>query len=77
MISSRPINLRSLAKGTVEEGATILRFLPNSAIAHSQSTAKCCIIGVTKKIIGLIKIFVLITYRIEPGRHPALPFQRL
>ena len=39
MISSRPMNLRSLAKGTVEEGATILGFLANSAIAHSQSTA--------------------------------------
>ena len=39
MISSRPMNLRSLAKGTVEEGTTILGFLANSAIAHSQLTA--------------------------------------
>jgi hypothetical protein len=73
------MNLRSLAKGTVEEGTTILGFLASSAIADSQSISTCGItIGTPKKTpIGQIKIFGLITYRIEPGQPLALPFQRL
>ena len=57
MISSRPMNLRSMAKGTVEEGVTILRFLANSAITHSQSTGTRGTQQARKKPIGLIKYF--------------------